>query len=168
MLQKLEGHFVRWQDSPQGLPTSILIQTGTLMQSVRLSKNLRRLLAALLQPGMGLMLQAKPKKHHLQAKFVVLLPSGDLPASDAVGGKVLTAKPTTVQICTSKHCHKKGSPKICAALAAMADEANIKVREVGCMGHCRQAPIAKIGDRRYHQLSPKKVVELALDCCAEQ
>jgi hypothetical protein len=163
MLQKLEGHFLQWQDSPVGKAESILIQTSTIVQSVYLGKNLRHLLMEFLQPGMSLSLQAKVKKHYLQAKFIVLLPSGAVDVSRSSVRRISGGKPATVQVCTSKHCCRNGSEEICSALENIAHDANIKVREVGCLGHCRNAPVVKIGDRKYQNLSPKKVVSLALE-----
>jgi Thioredoxin-like [2Fe-2S] ferredoxin len=165
MHQKLEGQFLRWQNSPSGQPEFIQIQTATIIQSVRLGKNLRHLLADLLQPGMRLSLRAKMKKKYLQAKLVVLLPVGeiDIPCRSSAQPSIRVdrIKPVTVQICTSKHCCKNGSQEISKSLEQLAGK-DIKVREVRCFGECRNAPVVKIGDRKYHRLSSQKVVALAL------
>jgi hypothetical protein len=160
MLQKLEGRFLRWQNSHSGQPKSIQIQTSTIIQSVRLGKNLRHLLADLLQPGMNLSLQAKVKKHHLKARFVVLLPTGEVDIPQNIS--VLQCKPLRVQVCTGKHCCKNGSQEIINSLRAANSEAEIDVRKVRCIGDCRHAPVVKISDRKYHHLSPQKVVALAI------
>jgi hypothetical protein len=146
MLQKIEGHFVRWQNSSSGRPKSILVQTATVLQSIRLSKNLRYLLLGLLQPGMSLSLQAKVTKQRLRAKFIVLLPLGESVASQSFGPPAAVQKPVKIKVCTSKQCCKNGSQQICSALAKIATDVNIKVREVGCLGDCRNSPVVKIGE----------------------
>jgi Thioredoxin-like [2Fe-2S] ferredoxin len=162
MLQKIEGHFVRWQNSSSGQPQSMLVQTPTVLQSIRLGKNLRYLLLGLLQPGMSLSLQAKLKKQRLRAKFIVLLPLGESVASQSFESPAAVQKPVKIKVCTSKHCCKNGSQQICSALEKIATGVNIKVYEVGCLGGCRNAPVVKIADREYHNLAPKQAVALAL------
>jgi Thioredoxin-like [2Fe-2S] ferredoxin len=162
MLQKIEGHFVRWQNSSSGQPKYILVQTVTVLQFIHLSKNLRYLLVGLLQPGMHLSLQAKVKKHRLRAKFIVLLPPSEPAVSPAFEPPAAVNKPVKIKVCTSKQCCKNGSQQICSALEKVATGVNITVREVGCLGDCRNAPVIKIGDREYHRLSPKQAASLAL------
>lgn len=162
MLQKIEGHFVRWQNPSSGRPKFILVQTATILQSVYLSKNLRYLLVNLLQPGMSLSLQAKAKKHRLLAKFIVLLPLGEQVISHSFEPQKSLDKPVKIKVCTSKHCCKNGAEQICSALEKVATDANIKVCKVGCLGGCRHAPVVKIGDQEYHHLAPKKASALAL------
>ncbi len=161
MLQKIEGHFVRWQNSSSDRPESILIQTTTVLQSICLSRNLRHLLLGLLQPGMSLSLQAKVKKHRLRAKFIVLLPLGEAVTLQDFEPQAAVNKPVKIKVCTSKQCCKNGSQQICSALEKIATDVNIKVCEVGCLSDCRNAPVVKIGDREYHHLAPKQAVSLA-------
>jgi hypothetical protein len=160
MLQKLEGRFLRWQNSRSGQPQFIQIQTSTIIQSVRLGKNLQRLLIDLLRPGMNLSLQAKVKKRHLKAKFVVLLPMGEVDIPQKLSAP--NCESLTVKVCTGKHCCKNGSQEIIDSLRSANSKAAINVQKVRCLGDCRHAPVVKISDRKYYRLSPQKVVVLAL------
>jgi (2Fe-2S) ferredoxin len=155
MLQKLEGNFLRWQRSRSGKLQSIQIQTGTIVQSVRVGKDLRSLLLDLLTPNVSISLQVKVKKERMIAKFVVLMPHCDLTVDRST-----IPQPITVKVCTSKHCCRNGSKDICTALEQLQLDGNIgiAIKKVGCMGNCKNAPAVKIDDRKFDQISPESAV----------
>jgi (2Fe-2S) ferredoxin len=155
MLQKLEGNFLRWQRSRSGKLQSIQIQTGTIVQSVRVGKDLRSLLLDLLTPNVSISLQVKVKKERMIAKFVVLMPHCDLTVDRST-----IPQPITVKVCTSKHCCRNGSKGICTALEQLQLDGNIgiAIKKVGCMGNCKNAPAVKIDDRKFDQISPESAV----------
>jgi Thioredoxin-like [2Fe-2S] ferredoxin len=157
MLQKLEGNFLRWQRSKSGKLQSIQIQTGTIVQSVRVGKDLRSLLLDLLTPNVSISLQVKVKQQKMIAKFVVLMPHCDLTVDRSA-----ILPPITVKVCTSKHCCKNGSKDICAALEQLQSDSQIGVaiKKVGCMGNCKNAPVIKIDDRKLDRLSPESAVTM--------
>lgn len=157
MLQKLEGNFLRWQRSRSGKLQSIQIQTGTIVQSVRVGKDLRLLLLDLLTPNVSISLQVKVKKQKMIAKFVVLMPHCDLTVDRSA-----IPQPVTVKICTSKHCCRNGSKDICTALEQLQLDSNIgiAIKRVGCMGNCKNAPAVKIDDRKFDRLSPESAVAM--------
>ncbi len=155
MLQRLEGNFLRWQRSKSGKLRSIQIQTSTIVQSVRVGKDLRALLDDLLTPNVSISLQVKVKKRRMIAKFVVLMPHCDL-----IVDQKMIPQPIEVKVCTSKHCCKNGSKEICQSLEQLRLDSNIgiKINKVGCMGDCKNAPAVKIAGRKHSQLSPDAVV----------
>lgn len=157
MLQKLEGNFLRWQRSKSGKLQSIQIQTGTIVQSVRVGKDLRLLLLDLLTPNVSISLQVKVKKQRMIAKFVVLMPHCDLTVDRSA-----IPQPVTVKVCTSKHCCRNGSKDICTALEQLQLDSNIgiAIKRVGCMGNCKNAPAVKIDDRKFDRLSPESAVAM--------
>lgn len=157
MLQKLEGNFLRWQRSRSGKLQSIQIQTGTIVQSVRVGKDLRLLLLDLLTPNVSISLQVKVKKQKMIAKFVVLMPHCDLTVDRSA-----IPQPVTVKVCTSKHCCRNGSKDICTALEQLQLDSNIgiAIKRVGCMGNCKNAPAVKIDDRKFDRLSPESAVAM--------
>jgi (2Fe-2S) ferredoxin len=157
MLQKLEGNFLRWQRSKSGKLQSIQIQTGTIVQSVRIDKDLRSLLSDLLTPNVSISLQVKVKKQRMIAKFVVLMPHCDLTVDRSA-----IPQPVTVKVCTSKHCCRNGSKDICTALEQLQLDSNIgiAIKKVGCMGNCKNAPAVKIDDRKFDRLSPESAVAM--------
>ncbi len=157
MLQKLEGKFLRWQQSESGKLNSIQIQTSTIIQSVYVGKALRALLHELLLPNAAISLQVKVKKRRMTAKFVVLMPHCDL-----VIDRKMIPKPIEIKVCSSKHCCKNGSKDICNSLEQLQLDSNIGVHisKVGCMGNCKNAPAIKIDGQKHHQLSPAAAVAL--------
>ncbi len=157
MLQKLEGTFLRWQKSKSGKLKTIQIQTGNIIQSVRIDRDLRALLTDLLTPNISISLQVKVKKQQLIAKFVVLMPRCDLAVDRA-----LIPKPIEVKVCTSRHCCKNGSKDIYQSLEQLQLDGNIGIalNKVGCMGNCKNAPAVKIDGRKYNHLSPVAAVDL--------
>jgi Thioredoxin-like [2Fe-2S] ferredoxin len=157
MLQKIEGNFLRWQQSKSGELSIIQVQTGTIVQSVRVGKDLRALLLDLLTPNVSISLQVKVKKQRMIAKFVVLMPHCDLTID-----RSSIPKPIVVKVCTSKHCCKNGSKDICASLEQLQLDSNmgISIKKVGCMGNCKNAPAVKIDDRKLDQLSPESAVAM--------
>jgi (2Fe-2S) ferredoxin len=157
MLQKLEGNFLRWQQSKSGKLQSIQIQTGTIVQSVRVGKDLRSLLLDLLTPNVSISLQVKVKKQRMIAKFVVLMPHCDLTVDRST-----IPQPVVVKVCASKHCCRNGSKDICTALEQLQLDGNIgiAIKKVGCMGNCKNAPAVKIDDRRFDRLSPESAVAM--------
>jgi (2Fe-2S) ferredoxin len=163
MLQKITGNFLGWQRSKSGKLRSIQIQTGTMIQSVRVGKDLRLLLLDLLTPNVSISLQVKIKKEQMIAKFVVLMPHCDL-IGDLIGDLIVDRsaipQPIAVKVCTSKHCCKNGSKDICASLEQLRLDSNIgiSIKKVGCMGNCKNAPAVKIDDRKFDKLSPESAV----------
>ncbi len=157
MLQKIEGNFLRWQQSKSGKLSIIQVQTGTIVQSVRIGKDLRALLLDLLTPNVSISLQVKVKKQRMIAKFVVLMPHCDLTID-----RSSIPKPISVQVCTSKHCCKNGSKDICASLEQLQLDSNIgiAIKKVGCMGNCKNAPAIKIDGRKLDRLSPESAVAM--------
>jgi (2Fe-2S) ferredoxin len=157
MLQKLEGKFLRWQKSESGKLKSIQIQTGTIIQSVCIGRDLRLLLQDLLTPNVSMSLQVKVKKQRMIAKFVVLMPHCDLTIDRST-----IPKPIEVKVCTSKQCCKNGSKDICKSLEQLQLDSNIgiTINKVGCMGNCKQAPVVKIDGHKYHQLSPTSTIDV--------
>ncbi len=157
MLQKLEGNFLRWQQSKSGKLQSIQIQTGTIIQSVRVGKDLRALLVDLLTPNVSISLQVKVKKQRMIAKFVVLMPHCDLTIDQSV-----IPQPIAIKICTSKHCCKNGSKDICKSLEQLQLDSNIgiAINKVGCMGNCKNAPVVKIDGHKYDRLSSESAIVL--------
>jgi hypothetical protein len=157
MLQKLEGCFLRWQRSRSGKLQGIQIQTSTLVQSVRVGKNLRPLLFDLLTPQVPISLLVKTRKRRMIAKFVVLMPHDELTVSSSA-----IPKPIEVKVCTSKHCCKAGSKNICSALEQLQLDGNIgiQVKTVGCLGSCSQAPAIKVEGRKYLHASPQSAVNM--------
>jgi (2Fe-2S) ferredoxin len=156
MLQKLEGTFLRWQRSESG-KLHIQVQTSTIIQSVRINKDLLALLSDLLTPNMSISLQVKVKKRHMVAKFVVLMPHCDLEISQRSLPKAISVK-----VCTSKHCCKSGSKDICNSLEQLRLDQNIGIRieKVGCLGNCKQAPVIKIEGSKHGRISPQSATEL--------
>jgi (2Fe-2S) ferredoxin len=157
MLQKIEGNFLCWQRSKSGKPCIIQIQTGTIVQSVRIGKNLRALLLDLLTPNVSVSLQVQAKKQRMIAKFVVLMPHCDLTLD-----RSSIPKPIAIKVCTSKRCCKNGSKDICDSLQQLQLDSNIgiAISKVGCMGNCKNAPAVKIDGKNHHQLSPESAVAI--------
>jgi hypothetical protein len=157
MLQKLEGNFLRWQQSKSGRLHSIQIQTSTNTQIVHIGKDLRKMLHELLTPNVSISLQVKVKKRRATAKFVVLMPHCDL-----IIDREMIPKPIEIKVCSSKHCCKNGSEDICKSLEKMRSDSNIGVRisKVGCMGNCKNAPAIKIDGQKHHKLSSSSAVAL--------
>jgi hypothetical protein len=157
MLQKIEGNFLSWQQSKSGKLCIMQIQTGTIVQSVRIGKDLRLLLLDLLTPNMSVSLQVKRKKQQMIAKFVVLMPHCDLTINRST-----IPQPIAIKVCTSKHCGKNGSKDICTALEQLQLDSNIgiAIQKVGCMGNCKNAPAVKIDDRKFDRLSPVSAVAI--------
>jgi (2Fe-2S) ferredoxin len=157
MLQKIEGNFLCWQRSKSGKLCIIQIQTGTIVQSVRIGKDLRALLLDLLTPNVSISLQVKVKKQRMIAKFVVLMPHCDLTLD-----RSSIPKPIAIKVCTSKHCCKNGSKDICDSLQQLQLDSNIgiSISKVGCMGNCKNAPAVKIDGQKHHQLSPESAVAI--------
>jgi (2Fe-2S) ferredoxin len=157
MLQKVEGNFLRWQQSKSGKLCAIQIQTGTIVQSVYIRKDLRSLLLDLLTPNVSISLQVKVKKQRMIAKFVVLMPHCNLPLN-----RSNIPKPIAIKVCTSKHCCKNGSKDICDSLQQLQLDSNIgiAISKVGCMGNCKNAPAVKIDGQKHHQLSPDSAVDI--------
>jgi hypothetical protein len=159
MLQQLEGYFLRWQRSKSGKLQGVLIQTSTIVQSVRVGKKLRVLLSELLTPDLPMSLQVKVKKRKLIAKLVVLMPQENLSVSRSM---LASARPEIeVKVCNSKHCCKNGSKDIYQSLVQLQLEPGIdlKVKKVGCMGDCHRAPLVKIDGQKHQKLSPQTAVE---------
>jgi hypothetical protein len=159
MLQKLEGRFLQWQRSKSGKLQGILIQTSTVVQSVRVGKKLRMLLSELLTPDMSISLQVKVKKRRLVAKLVVLIPQENLSVSRAMLPPD-NQQEIEIKVCTSKHCCKNGSQDIYQSLAQLKLEPgmDLKIKKVGCMGDCDKAPMIKIDGQKHQRLSPQMAV----------
>ena len=157
MLQKIEGNFLRWQRSKSGKLSMLQIQTGTIVQLVRVGKDLRTILSDLLTPNVAISLQVKVKKRRMVAKFVVLMPHCDLTLNRSD-----IPQPIAVKVCTSKHCCKKGSKDICESLQQLQLDSNIgiSISKVGCMGNCKNAPVVKIDGQKHQQLSPDSAVAI--------
>jgi (2Fe-2S) ferredoxin len=157
MLQKVEGNFLCWQRSKSGKPCIIQVQTGTIVQSVYIRKDLRSLLLGLLTPNVSISLQVKVKKQRMIAKFVVLMPHCDLTLD-----RSNSPKPIAIKVCTSKHCCKNGSKDICDSLQQLQLDSNIgiAISKVGCMGNCKNAPAVKIDGQKHYQLSPESAVAI--------
>jgi (2Fe-2S) ferredoxin len=157
MLQKLEGNFLHWQQSKSGKRKSIQIQTGKIVQSVYIDKDLRLLLQDLLTPNISISLQVKVKKQQMVAKFVVLMPHCDLTVDQTI-----IPQPIEVKVCTSKHCCKNGSKDICKTLEQLQLDSNIgiTINKVGCLGNCKQAPVVKIDGHKYNQFSPASAIDV--------
>jgi NADH:ubiquinone oxidoreductase subunit E len=161
MLQKLEGHFLQWQRSKSGKHQDLLIQTNTVVQSVRINKQLHALMAALITPNMSMSLQVKAKKHRLIAKFVVLIPQEKLSISPSMIPPPRN-QAIEIKVCNSKHCCKKGSQDICRSLEQLQLEPgmDLKIKKVGCMGDCQKAPLIKIDGHKHQRLSPQAATML--------
>jgi Thioredoxin-like [2Fe-2S] ferredoxin len=157
MLQKIEGNFLRWQRSKSGKLCVIQIQTGTIIQSVKISKNLRPTLLDLLTPNTSISVQVKAKKQRMIAKFVVLMPHCDLTID-----RSSIPQPIAVKVCTSKHCCKHGSKEICQSLQQLQQDSNIgiSISKVGCMGNCKNAPAVRIAGQKHHHLAPDSAVAI--------
>jgi (2Fe-2S) ferredoxin len=157
MLQKIDGSFLRWQKSKSGKLCIIQIQTGTIVQSVRVGKDLQSLLLDLLTPNVSISLQVKVKKQRMIAKFVVLMPHCDLTIDRSA-----IPKPIVVKVCSSKHCCQNGSKDIYSSLEQLQIDSNIgiAIKKVGCMGNCKNAPAVKIDDRKFDRLSPESAAAI--------
>ncbi|RPH89177.1 MAG: NAD(P)H-dependent oxidoreductase subunit E [Desulfobacteraceae bacterium] len=75
---------------------------------------------------------------------------------------------TIIHVCTGTACHVKGAPKL---LDRMEKEINLKpgqttedlsltLETVNCVGACASAPVVRIGEMTYSEVSPPQIVEL--------
>lgn len=80
-----------------------------------------------------------------------------------------------VEVCHGTACHVAGSAKISAALEEVLGVAEGKttpdmkftLSSVACMGACSQAPVMRIGERTFGNLTPDKTRKIIRDLMAE-
>ena len=85
--------------------------------------------------------------------------------------KVFSLKPrgrTLVHVCTGTACHVKGTPRI---LDRLEKELNLKPGEttadlaitletVNCVGACASAPVVRVDEATYSEMTPSKAADL--------
>jgi NADH:ubiquinone oxidoreductase subunit E len=75
---------------------------------------------------------------------------------------------TIMHVCTGTACHVKGTPKL---LDRVAKEINLKpgqttedlsltLETVNCVGACASAPVVRIGEVTYSEVTPPQIAEL--------
>ena len=75
---------------------------------------------------------------------------------------------TIIHVCTGTACHVRGAPKL---LERMEKRSNLKpgqttadlaitLETVNCVGACASAPVVRIDDTTYSDVTPSKISEL--------
>ena len=72
-----------------------------------------------------------------------------------------------MRVCADMSCHLCGGDKVRSALDAAfrgADEKEVSIRDVSCLGRCDQAPAIMLNDTIYANVNSRDAVTMAEDC----
>jgi hypothetical protein len=156
----VEGELLATIANPGRPPKYLLLATETGIQTIELAKSLRKKWLAEYPVGSWLKLAtslSSKSKSNLKAKAIVA----------SQGSKIATGERRNppkgeIKVCTKSACARRGGKATCAAIAEVIAnngwEGSLQVKEVGCLGACKQGPAIVTPDRKLHrQVTPEKV-----------
>ncbi|HBE16733.1 MAG TPA: NADH:ubiquinone oxidoreductase [Cyanobacteria bacterium UBA11149] len=168
---RLEGHFLGFVGKSQDKPKHLELKTAMGEYCIKISKNLRRSLGGVLQPGDWIEIAGEHKYCNktgamkLKADWVEVKRRVALERRDRVLPPRVTVAQAqgSVMLCQKSSCRKRGAAFLGEALKeslcdrGLADQ--VKIKDTGCMKRCEQGPcMVFLPDKaRYTKVKSKDV-----------
>ncbi len=171
----LDGTFVGFvEDNPAKAKTIQLDVDGEVL-TIKLRKELRRLLRSRLQPGDYLRcigrseLDGNTVKFKAHQVFTLLTPlPNSCPLPDTSSTPVPAPPPPPapklkIQVCRKSGCQKRGGQQLVVALEQALRDRNlqtqVEIQYTGCQKHCSDAPTFTVspGHHRYSRVQPSRL-----------
>lgn len=168
----LDGTFLGFVEDDPAKAKTIRLEVDGEVLTIKLRKEVRRVLRSHLQPGDYLRCMGRSEldgnsiKLKAHQVFTLLLPprpqSCPLPAP--VSAHSATPAPILkIQVCRKSGCQKRGGQQLEVALEqALRDrhlQAQVEIQYTGCQKHCSDAPTFTVspGHHRYSRVQPSRL-----------
>ncbi|MGF1517739.1 MAG: (2Fe-2S) ferredoxin domain-containing protein [Nodosilinea sp.] len=169
----LDGTFLGFVEADPAKAKTIRLDVDGEVLTIKLRKDVRRVLRSRLQPGDYLRCigrsdldgdTIKLKAHQVFTLLTPLPTSCPLPAATPLPTQASTPAPKLkIQVCRKSGCQKRGGQQLVVALEQALRDRNlqtqVEIQYTGCQKHCSEAPTFTVspGHHRYSRVQPSRL-----------
>ncbi|TVQ05694.1 MAG: (2Fe-2S) ferredoxin domain-containing protein [Leptolyngbya sp. DLM2.Bin27] len=173
LMFNLDGTFLGFVEADPAKAKTIRLEVDSEVLTIKLRKDVRRVLRSRLQPGDHLRCigrseingdTVKLKAHQV---FTLITPGPTscalTPATPAPAAPAPAAPKLKIQVCRKSGCQKRGGQQLAVALEQALRDRNlqnqVEIKYTGCQKHCSDAPTFTIspGHHRYNRVQPSRL-----------